>query len=222
MSLDSLAIADTSSDCDDRLAESQAEWQPIEVRGRPACVFKNEADLVFLEWNEHDRRLSVQSSSLDVGKLIGWLNGWHWLPTNEQSVQCSDPPPNEVSAISPSDMSLIPERVLAGDPAEVIVTAPTSSPDATMGVDLNWMCWDGSQWVITHKLVTDDVATGPLTLDHPPPPGVTTTIPGLGVELPSSSIILTPDVLPGTYRLQTARPVGGVIPFVIVEVAPER
>ncbi len=69
-----------------------------------------------------------------------------------------------------------------------------------------------------YKLVTDDIRTGPLALEHPPPPGVTTTIPGLGVRLPSSSGILVPDVPPGTYRLQTGGPVGGVIPFVIVDV----
>lgn len=225
LSLDSLATTDAHNDCADRLAESRADWQPVEVRGTPGCVFTNEADLVFLEWDENDRRLGVQSGSFDVATLISWLDTWHWVPVNGQAlapepVQCSDPPPIEVSAVSPLDISLIPERVRAGEPAEVIVTAPSSSPDALMGVGLDWLCWDGSRWAMTHKLVTDDVAAGPLALAHPLPPGVTTTIPGLGVALPSSSLILIPDVPPGTYRLQTGRPVGGVTPFVIVEVAP--
>jgi hypothetical protein len=74
---------------------------------------------------------------------------------------------------------------------------------------------------MTHKLVTDDVATGPLALADPPPPGVTTTIPGFDVELPSSSEIVVPDVAPGTYRPQTGGPVGGtLLPFVIVDVIP--
>jgi hypothetical protein len=136
-----------------------------------------------------------------------------------EAVHCGNPPPVESSVVSPFGMSLIPERVSAGDSAELIISAPTSSPNAVMGVDLDWMCWDGSRWVMTHKLVTDDVATGPLTLEHPPPPGVTTTIPDLPVMLPSSSGILIPEVPPGTYRLQTSSPVGETtVPFVLVEV----
>jgi hypothetical protein len=119
-------------------------------------------------------------------------------------------------------MSLIPERASAGDSAEVIVEAPASSPETLMGVGLDWMCWDGSGWVMTHKLVTDDNPRGPFSLKHPPPPGVTTTMIDLGVSLPSASRIVIPDVVPGIYRLQTGRPVGGMIPFVIVELVPAR
>jgi hypothetical protein len=118
-------------------------------------------------------------------------------------------------------MTLDPNPVQAGELATVIVAAPQSLARPAMGVGLDWLCWDGSAWTMTHKLFTDDVPTGLQTLAHPPPPGVTTTIIGLAVSLPSASGILIPDVPPGTYRLQTGSPVGeAVVPFVLVAVIP--
>ena len=132
---------------------------------------------------------------------------------------CSEPPPDQLAADSPLDMTLDPNPVQAGELATVIVAAPPSPATPIMGVGLDWLCWDGSAWTMTHKLFTDDVPTGPQTLAYPPPPGVTTTIIGLPVSLPSASGILIPDVPPGTYRLQTGRPVGETaVPFVLVEV----
>ena len=143
------------------------------------------------------------------------------LPANGgTALTCSEPPPDQIAAVSPSDMALEPNPVRAGQLATVIV-APPPVARPIMGVDLNWTCWDGSQWTMTHKLVTDDVTNGPWTLAHPPPPGVTTTIPDAGVALPSSSGIVVPAVSPGIYRLQTGRPIGeSIIPFVLVEVIP--
>ena len=117
-------------------------------------------------------------------------------------------------------MSVVPAQVKAGESAVVIVAAPANFPDSIMGVGLDWLCWNGSTWEMTHKLFTDDVPSGAQTLAHPPPPGVTTTIIALGVALPSSSGILIPDVGPGTYRLQTGNPVRGATPFVVLEVIP--
>ena len=139
--------------------------------------------------------------------------------TNETTVAvtCEEPPSEELLVVSPLEMALDPNPVLAGHRASLVVSPPPSR-FPLMGVDLDWMCWDGSGWVMTHKLVTDDVPAGPLIYEHPPPSGVTTTIPDLGVWLGSSSGIEIPDVGPGTYRLQTSRPTADVTPFVLVEI----
>ncbi len=140
--------------------------------------------------------------------------------SEQPPLACSEPPPNQLAAISPLEMTLEPSPVQAGQSATVIVAAPPSPARPFMGVDLDWLCWDGSEWTMTHKLVTDDLSTGPFIFEHPPPSsGVTTTIPDLPVALPSSSGIVIPDVTPGSYRLQTSRPVGETtVPFVLIEV----
>jgi hypothetical protein len=89
------------------------------------------------------------------------------------------------------------------------------------GVATWWQWWNGTEWIDTY-LVERDYGNGPTTFKIEP--GLTTTIPALGLAVPNSATIIIPDVAPGLYRIrdelgsQGSEPITG---FVLVEVVSD-
>ena len=98
-----------------------------------------------------------------------------------------------------------------------------AEPKALVGASASWQCWNGSSWEITHQLIRGGSFGGAEAEALAVIPGVTTTIPAIGLEVPSEFPIAIPDVAPGTYRIEDRVHAGQdfLIGFVIVEVAAE-
>ena len=120
--------------------------------------------------------------------------------SGEAKSECQLPPATEIETPSPIAMTLDPNPATAGTMATLQVSDAGLPSDAVVGLGLAWQCWDGSQWIDTHQLVrsVDPFQAQIIVVE----PGVTTTIAGLGVALPSIAEILTPDVAPGIYRIR--------------------
>ena len=151
---------------------------------------------------------------LIVGGAVAACGG-----SDEAESTCQPPPAAEIEAPSLITMTLDPNPATAGMMATLWVSDAGLPAGAFIGLDVIWQCWDGSQWVDTYQLVraVDPFTAQAIRLE----PGVTTTIAALGVPLPSTAVILIPDVPPGIYRLadQAIQPGPQYIPgHLIVEV----
>ena len=117
---------------------------------------------------------------------------------------CQEPPEAElVAPVSDVVLTIIPKAVEAGSQAELSMNSPRfPSDDAITGAGAAWQCWAGVAWIDTHQLVKDRF--GP---NHQPAalevePGVTTTIPAVGLLVADRHSIAIPDVAPGIYRVR--------------------
>jgi hypothetical protein len=136
------------------------------------------------------------------------------------SASCVEPPASEQTSSSSVTLTVDPNPVTPGSVATLSVDSriPQGLVD---GVATWWQCWNGTEWIDTY-LVERDYGNGPTTLKIEP--GVTTTIPALGLGVPNSATIIIPDVAPGLYRIrdeldsQGSEPIAG---FVLVEVVSE-
>lgn len=87
------------------------------------------------------------------------------------------------------------------------------------GFGSTWQCWNGSEWVGTHLLAHDgETIAGQ--------PGVTSTVPAVGMLIPESFTVVVPGVAAGWYRIEADvlidRPEGTparFVGYVAVEVA---
>lgn len=112
--------------------------------------------------------------------------------TQSRSVTCLEPP---AAALDADDLTLSIEGPV--EPGAVVEL--TNNGSGTVGAGLEWQCWNGGGWVPTHQVVRDFGSGDAVTMSVQP--GVTTTLAGVGIDLPNSSPIVIPDVGPGTYRL---------------------
>lgn len=89
---------------------------------------------------------------------------------------------------------------------------------AITGYGSSWQCWNGRTWVSTHLVVHN----GEPIVGRP---GVTTTVPAVGMPVPNGYSIVIPDVKPGWYRIEAGVSVPGtgdspehLVGYVAVEV----
>ena len=131
---------------------------------------------------------------------------------------CVDPPDSELEVDSPLDLTVEPNPVAAGGSATLSIGRGELPENSNIGAGAAWQCWKGTAWVDTHQIVRafapgygEAIAVVP---------GVDTTIPAVGLEVPSSYPIKIPEVASGTYRIvdDASGPGGTVTGFVIVEV----
>lgn len=115
-------------------------------------------------------------------------------------IECMEPPVGELQAESPFEVAVEPNPVTAGGEATLSVSPSEETPaDVNGGLGADWECWDGSEWVQTHRIVRGFDFGQPATIDLGS--DSTIAIPDVGVQVPSSRQIVIPDVEPGTYRL---------------------
>jgi len=135
---------------------------------------------------------------------------------------CVDPPDSELEVDSPLDLTVEPNPVAAGGPATLSIGRGDLPENSNIGAGAAWQCWKGAAWVDTHQIVRGGFSHRPggeaeaIEVE----PGVDTTIPAVGLEVPSSYPIMVPEVAPGAYRIVDAASSPGttVTGFVIVEV----
>jgi hypothetical protein len=119
-------------------------------------------------------------------------------PTTSVTGTCVEPPVSERTSSSSVTLTVDPNPVTAGSVASLSIDSRLPG-ELVDGVATWWQCWNGTEWVDTY-LVERDWGNGPTTLKIEP--GVTTTIPALGLAVPNTAAILIPDVAPGTYRIR--------------------
>lgn len=71
---------------------------------------------------------------------------------------------------------------------------------ALTGYGSSWQCWNGSDWVGTHLLAHGRDEPGEALAGEP---GVTTTVPAIGLGVPFPFEVTVPISEPGWYRIQT-------------------
>ena len=118
---------------------------------------------------------------------------------SSETASCVDPPPEEAARVSTLTMSVVPNPVIAGSQAILSVAPAGLSDDGMVGAGARWQCWSGTEWVDTYQIVRGFGGYRAVTL--PVRPGVTTTIPAIGLPIPNSYPIIIPDVEPGMYRI---------------------
>jgi hypothetical protein len=131
---------------------------------------------------------------------------------------CRVPPPEELSKPSALALTLSPNPVESGSEATLSLDRVGLGDSAITGAGAAWECWDGDGWVDTHQVVKGFGGSGPRTIEVEP--GVTTTIPAVGLPIPSRHSVLVPEVPAGMYRIADSAIDGGSVikGFVIVEV----
>ncbi|MGH8924708.1 MAG: hypothetical protein ACRDWA_08770 [Acidimicrobiia bacterium] len=124
-----------------------------------------------------------------------------------QALQALIAPTSETGAVPPAGAAATLSIELDGLPADAIV-----------GAGVEWQCWDGSEWVPTHQIIRGFGEIEPVTNEVAP--GATTAVVAIDMSVPNSSVIIIPDVAPGTYRISDRAIVSGgeVSGFVMVEV----
>ena len=132
---------------------------------------------------------------------------------------CEEPPSTELSKASGLALELAPNPVTAGSEATLSIERDGLDDSAITGAGAAWQCWTGDEWVDTHQIVKGFSSSGPQTIEVET--GVTTTIPAVGLPIPSAYPVLVPDVPAGTYRIADEAIDGGatITGFVMVEVA---
>lgn len=138
--------------------------------------------------------------------------------TTTLGATCSDPPETELEAASDLNLAVEPNPIEAGSVAMLSIERDGLAEDSVTGAGAAWKCWDGSTWVDTHQIVKGFDGRSGETIELGP--GMTTTIPAVGLSIPSSYPIVIPDVPPGTYRIVDEVFEGGarITGFVLVEV----
>jgi hypothetical protein len=131
----------------------------------------------------------------------------------DPTTDCMAPPPGELSEESALALTLEPNPVAAGSEAVLSISAEGLGAEALVGAGLEWQCWDGSGWVVTHQVVRESV-----TLEVVP--GETTTVPAVGYAVPNATRIRVPEAAAGVYRIVDRAYTGNreVAGFVFVEV----
>lgn len=138
--------------------------------------------------------------------------------TSPLGVACESPPTAAVETDSTLDISVSPNPAGVRETASLTVSSQGLPPDALVGVDAQWQCWDGSGWATTHAIYRgfgdNPGQTIPLNTDFQ------IRVPSIGLELDEGFPIVVPRVEPGTYRIEDEVIVDGdqVTGFVIVEV----
>ena len=133
-------------------------------------------------------------------------------------VDCVEPSEELIQASSPVEMTLEPSQVTPRQVAQLVVTGAGFPPEATIGVDARWQCWDGSDWVTTHIVYRgfgdDQGETIPVN------PDFQIQVPDIALWLDNEYAIGIPQVEPGIYRIEDEVQAEGdaVSGFVIVEV----
>lgn len=123
-------------------------------------------------------------------------------------VACSSPsartggcsrPPVDAMTNSPVPVVVNPNPVAAGSVAELTVEIGGGVGESDIvGAGVEWQCWDGSGWRVTHQVVRG-FSGDPVT--EAVDPGTATTVPAVGLPVPARHPILVPMVDPGIYRI---------------------
>lgn len=126
---------------------------------------------------------------------------------DDSSFGCTPAPDEQRHSDSEFPLSVSTNPVTAGDVIVLYVGSnETPGPDSIVGGDAltgygsSWQCWDGTEWVDTHLLVHGTDGQG-RTLEGEP--GVTSTVPAIGLPVPFPFQITVPEVSSGWYRIQS-------------------
>lgn len=118
--------------------------------------------------------------------------------TSGSSGDCVRPPASAV-VNSPVSVVVRPNPVTAGSIVELSVGLGVGVAEGDIvGAAAEWQCWDGNGWRVTHQVVRG-FSGDPVTLAVEP--GSVTTVPAVGLPIPSRYPILIPMVDPGVYRI---------------------
>ncbi len=127
--------------------------------------------------------------------------------SDDSGFGCESAPEAQRHSASEIPLSVSTNPAAAGDAIALYVGSnETPGPDnivsgvAMTGYGSSWQCWNGTDWVSTHLLVHGSSEPGE-TL--PGEPGVTTTVPAIGLVVPFPYQVTVPAVAPGWYRIQT-------------------
>jgi hypothetical protein len=134
---------------------------------------------------------------VDSSAVGGLVFGEQWRFRSRRAFH--QPPPSELEQTSALALSVEPNPVTVGSHAALSIEFDGLPADAAVGAGAEWQCWNGSQWVTTHRIVRAFTDQEPVTLEVPP--GATTTIPAIGLNIPNTYQILIPHVIPGMYRI---------------------
>lgn len=181
--------------------------------------------------------LVIVMSSCTSGATVTTTNGSTTsagvAATGESAFACISAPEVQRHSRSPFALSVSENPVVPGEPIALHIGStkayghdPDDNPDIT-GYGSTWQCWNGTTWVDTHLLVHG--YGGVIGRTEGGAPGLTTTVPAIGIAVPDTFMVTVPDVAPGWYRItaviilpgaegQPARHIEG---FVAVEVLEE-
>lgn len=128
-------------------------------------------------------------------------------PSDDSGFGCESAPQPQRHSASEFPLSVSTNPAAAGEAITLYVGSnEPPGPDnivtdvAVTGYGSSWQCWNGTDWVDTHLLVHGRDGPGE-TL--PAEPGVTTTVPAIGLVVPFPFQVTVPAVAPGWYRIQT-------------------
>lgn len=123
--------------------------------------------------------------------------------TASSTSRCTGPPATELTPASDYTLAISTTVAAPGTVIDVEMQFPTAPPEfATRGITEMWQCWDGTQWIDTHQLMTTGGPdNGPVALElRSDPPS---TVPPVAFRISTSTRfrIAVPDVAPGFYRI---------------------
>jgi hypothetical protein len=115
-------------------------------------------------------------------------------------------------------MSVRPHPASAREVVALIVSPIGLPEDAVVGVDAQWQCWGGSDWVTTHIIYRGFGGNVGQTI--PVNSEFQIRVPSIGLALDEGYPIVVPAVEPGRYRIVDEVLGGGdtITGFTVVEV----
>lgn len=195
------------------MIEKRLEDAGADVRSRlnaiPIREFPGSSNLFAgLRWPAFAATLVVV---LTVGIGLSLLMGNQQSPphvTTPSGARCLTPPVTEQVGML-QDIVVIPQRLRAGDHAEISVKTGMA------GAGYVWQCWDGSRWINTHFLY---ITTEGWHREEPEtlPWNEEVFVELVGFFTPISLTFRVPDQPPGVYRILDRQPDGERWAMVII------